>query len=79
MIDDVAGFHGPLATQAFRSGAHAWIVARNPNSCFEVPLRSHEEAASYATVIAGRCAFQARGVRVAGSSPLARRCSTSVR
>ena len=26
MIDDVAGFHGPLATQAFRSGAHAWIV-----------------------------------------------------
>jgi hypothetical protein len=29
MIDDVAGFHGPLATQAFRSGAHAWIVARN--------------------------------------------------
>jgi hypothetical protein len=40
MIDDVAGFHGPLATQAFRSGAHAWIVARNPNSCFEVPLRS---------------------------------------
>lgn len=26
MIDDVAEFHGPLATQAFRSGAHAWIV-----------------------------------------------------
>ena len=80
MIDDVAGFHGPLATQAFRGGAHAWIV--HPVVTRPVMPRGSEgmrRPRAYATVTAGRRAFQDRGAKVAGSSPLARRCSTSVR